>query len=567
MTEERDPEDKSVVLGVGDRKGLKDKIRDIYRRGRTKKGQEVRIIPPPEMELTNEIIVNSKEVDDERDASQSTEESDIELVSGENRSHRLLDMKLFERLKKHPVIGERPTTKEEEDEGNSLLTTLDEESHGLVDGTSTVNGAIMPGADQESVTETTSGSVRNYYPTTQRTNTEAVGSDLTLSADVLEDDLETTTNPPPSAPVPTEPAKPTLRITQKNKINVTPIAEPEPTTEPEPEPQTTDGSDTFPDHEFIKDPVQVLDSNSDKSEALKLVPKQEPDNIEPEPETESPNPEPESEPEPEVEPESTTEPEPQPEPVTTDFPRIKIKTASTTPHTTPLPPAPEEPSRPPPMTPADARVGFLDFVSTVDNTVMHFTLSSPEKDESQLLTSYPVAPTRPPRPVRPTPPPLAPVEKVTPTPAVISSSPPAGASTYYPTRIEPTSVTPPDDSSSKISGKVTNEVETDVKATTTPLDNIGGNVLATDGQAQQKVDGDATTLIPEQESTTTTTTTTTTLKPTSELSFQEKLRRRFQKFRQSTVSRIPSKLMSFTLLGSVFLLLVISRLTSMIYNG
>ena len=195
MTEERDTEDKSVVLGVGDRKGLKDKIRDIYRRGRTKKGQEVRIIPPPEMELTNSIIVNSKEVDDERDASQSTEESDIELVSGENRSHRLLDMKLFERLKKHPVMGERPTTKEEEDEGNSLLTTVDEESHGLVDGTSTVNGAIMPGADQESVTETTSGSVRNYYPTTQRTNTEAVGSDLTLSADVLEDDLETTTPP------------------------------------------------------------------------------------------------------------------------------------------------------------------------------------------------------------------------------------------------------------------------------------------------------------------------------------------------------------------------------------
>ena len=287
------------------------------------------------MELTNEIIVNSKEVDNERDASQSREESDIEIVSGENRSHRLLDMKLFERLKKHPVMGERPT-KEEEEEGNSLLTmVVDEESDGLVDGTSTVNSPIMPGADQDSVTETTSGSVRNYYPTTQRTNTEAVGSDLTLSADVLEDDLETTTNPPPSAPLPTAPAKPTLRITQKNRINVTPIAEPEPTTEPEPEPEKTV---TFLDHEFIKDPVQVLDNNSDRSEDLKLVPIHEPDNIEeePEPETEAPNPEPESEPEsdvepePEVEPESTHEPELQPEPVTTNFPRIKIKTASTT---------------------------------------------------------------------------------------------------------------------------------------------------------------------------------------------------------------------------------------------
>ena len=259
MTEARDPEDKSVVLGVGDRKGLKDKIRDIYRRGRNKKGKEVRIIPPPEMELTNQIIVNSKEVDDDRDASQSREESDIELVSGENRSHRLLDMKLFERLKKHPVMGERPT-KEEEEEGNSLLTrVVDEESNGLVDGTSTVNSPIMPaGADQESVTETTSGSARNYYPSTQRTNTEAVGSDLTLSAgdtEPEEDDLGTTTNPPPSAPVPTAPVKPTLRITQKNRINVTPIAEPEPTTEPEPEPETTSDSVTFLDHEFIKDPA------------------------------------------------------------------------------------------------------------------------------------------------------------------------------------------------------------------------------------------------------------------------------------------------------------------------
>ena len=79
VTEARDPEDKSVVLGVGDRKGLKDKIRDIYRRGRNKKGKEVRIIPPPEMELTNQIIVNSKEVDDDRDASQSREESEIEI--------------------------------------------------------------------------------------------------------------------------------------------------------------------------------------------------------------------------------------------------------------------------------------------------------------------------------------------------------------------------------------------------------------------------------------------------------------------------------------------------------
>ena len=492
------------------------------------------------MELTNEIIVNSKEVDNERDASQSREESDIEIVSGENRSHRLLDMKLFERLKKHPVMGERPT-KEEEEEGNSLLTmVVDEESDGLVDGTSTVNSPIMPGADQESVTETTSGSVRNYYPTTQRTNTEAVGSDLTLSADVLEDDLETTTNPPPSAPLPTAPVKPTLRITQKNRINVTPIAEPEPTTEPEPEPETTV---TFLDHEFIKDPVQVLDNNSDRSEDLKLVPIHEPDNIEeePEPETEAPNPEPESEPEsdvepePEVEPESTPEPELQPEPVTTNFPRIKIKTASTTPHTTPLPPAQE----PAPMTPADARVGFLDFVSTVDNTVMHFTLSSPEKDESHLLTSYP-APTRPPRPIRPTPPPLAPVEEVTPTPAVISSSPPPGASTYYPTRIEPTSVTPPDESSSKISHieKVTKEVVRTVPTTTTQSDSIRGNTLATDGQLQHKVD--ATTLVPEQESPSTTTT-TTTLKPVAELSFQEKLRRRFQKFRQSTVSRLVIK--------------------------
>ena len=114
VTEERgDREDKSVVLGVGDRKGLKDKIRDIYRRGRTKKGQEIRIIPPPEMELTNQIIVNSKEVDDDGDASQSTEEGDdAEIVSGENRSHRLLDMKLFERLKKHPVLQETPTKEE-----------------------------------------------------------------------------------------------------------------------------------------------------------------------------------------------------------------------------------------------------------------------------------------------------------------------------------------------------------------------------------------------------------------------------------------------------------------------
>lgn len=536
MTEERDPEDKSVVLGVGDRKGLKDKIRDIYRRGRTKKGQEVRIIPPPEMELTNEIIVNSKEVeDDEGDASQSREESDIEIVSTENRSHRLLDMKLFERLKKHPVMGERPAKKkEEEEEGNSLHTMVEmeeEESNGLVDGT--VNSPIMPaaGADQESVTETTSGSARNYYPTTQRTNTEqTVGSD----SDVLEEDnLETTTNPPPSAPVPTAPVKPTLRITQKNKINVAPVAEPEPTTETEPEPENINsGSDTFLDHEFIKDPAQVLDS--EKSEDLKLVPTHEP-----QPETEMPNPEPESQPEPENEPEPEIEPEPetQPEAVTTKFPRIKIKTASTTPHTTPLPPE---------MTPADARVGFLDFVSTVDNTVMHFTLSSPEKDESQLLTTYPVSPpTRPPRPVRPTPPPLAPVEEeVTPTPAVISSSPlRPGASTYYPTRIEPTSVTPPDDSSSKILHiqRVSHEAGRDIKTLLTTTTPSSEHIVETDEEPQQKVE--TTALIPEEDSTTstkttsTTSTTTTTLKPEAQLSFQEKLRRRFQKFRQSSVSR------------------------------
>merc|ERR1719237_84243 len=126
-------------------------------------------------------------------------------------------------------------------------------------------------------------------------NTEAVGSDLTLSAGDTEpedDDLETTTNPPPSAPVPTAPVKPTLRITQKNRINVTPIAEPEPTTEPEPEPETTSDSVEFLDHEFIKDPAQVLDGNSHKSEDLKLVPIQESDDIEeePEPEPEAPNP-------------------------------------------------------------------------------------------------------------------------------------------------------------------------------------------------------------------------------------------------------------------------------------
>ena len=112
VSEEEQTKDKGVVLGVGDRRGLKDKIRDIYRRGRTKKGKELRIIPPPEMELTNEITVNSKEEDDDRDASQSKEESDIEIVSsGENRSHRLLDMKLFERLKKHPVLEDK-TSKE-----------------------------------------------------------------------------------------------------------------------------------------------------------------------------------------------------------------------------------------------------------------------------------------------------------------------------------------------------------------------------------------------------------------------------------------------------------------------
>ena len=528
VTEERgDREDKSVVLGVGDRKGLKDKIRDIYRRGRTKKGQEIRIIPPPEMELTNQIIVNSKEVDDDGDASQSTEEGDdAEIVSGENRSHRLLDMKLFERLKKHPVLQETPT-KEEEEEGNSLLSkvaTPSEDEDGLVDGTSTVNSR-MPGADQESVTETTSGANRNYYPTTQRTNTKA----STLSADVPEDDLETTTNPPPSAPLPTAPAKPTLKITQKNRINVTPIAEPEPTTEPEPEPETTSDSVEFLDHEFIKDPAQVLDGNSHKSEDLKLVPIQESDDIEeePEPEPEAPNPEPEAEPETTPEPELQPEPESKPEPATTNFPRIKIKTASTTPHTTPLPPAQE----PPPMTPADARVGFLDFVSTVDNTVMHFTLSSPEKDESQLLTSYP-APTRPPRPARPTPPPpRAPVEKVTPTPAIISSSPPLDASAYYPTRIQPTSVTSPDKSSRKIPlvEKVTTDAVRDVK--TVPITTTSSN-----NSGKEEVEG--TTKVPEEESIPTTTTSRiTTAKTEAELTFQEKLRRRFQKFRQSTVSK------------------------------
>ena len=78
VSEEEQTKDKGVVLGVGDRRGLKDKIRDIYRRGRTKKGKELRIIPPPEMELTNEITVNSKEEDDDRDASQSKEERTFE---------------------------------------------------------------------------------------------------------------------------------------------------------------------------------------------------------------------------------------------------------------------------------------------------------------------------------------------------------------------------------------------------------------------------------------------------------------------------------------------------------
>ena len=46
-------------------------------------------------------------------------------------------------------MGDRPT-KEEEEEGNSLLSkVVDKESNGLVDGTSTVNSPIMPaGADQ-----------------------------------------------------------------------------------------------------------------------------------------------------------------------------------------------------------------------------------------------------------------------------------------------------------------------------------------------------------------------------------------------------------------------------------
>ena len=552
VVEEEQTKDKGVVLGVGDRRGLKDKIRDIYRRGRTKKGKELRIIPPPEMELTNEITVNSKEEDDNRDASRSKEESDIEIVSsGENRSHRLLDMKLFERLKKHPVL-EDASSKEDEDNGNSLSTQVaspaeDEDGDGgLVDGTSTVD-SLLPGADQESVTETTSGSARNYYPTTQRTNTKGANQpNPTLSTDVLDTELETTTNPPPSAPVPTSQAKPTHRITQKNKIESTPNAEPEPTVEPEPEPETT----TISDHEFIKDPSQVLENDSDKSEALKLVPISDPVDFEakPDPENESaPNPEPESEPEATPEPETTPEPESEPEPPKTDLPRLKIKTSST-PQTTPL--APPEETAPPatsPMTPADARVGFLDFVSTVDNTVMHFTLSSPEKDEAHLLTTYPVSPTRPPRPLRPTPPPIAPIEEVTPTPVIITSSPPPlGTSAYYPTNIQPTSVIPQEEIPSKKSHDQILTPEDDrhldvVLSTRTPSRTFGRNFSPT----KEQLEGDNTTFVPKAESssssttapttTSTSRTTSRTTKPEAELSFQEKLKRRCQKIRQSTV--------------------------------
>ena len=244
------------------------------------------------------------------------------------------------------------------------------------------------------------------------------------------------------------------------------------------------------------------------------------------------------------EPEPESEPESEPEPPTTDLPRLKIKTSST-PQTTPL--APPEETAPPatsPMTPADARVGFLDFVSTVDNTVMHFTLSSPEKDEAHLLTTYPVSPTRPPRPLRPTPPPIALIEEVTPTPVIISSSPPPlGTSAYYPTNIQPTSVIPQEEIPSKKSHDQILTPEDDrhldvVLSTKTPSRTFVSNFSST----KEELEGDNTTFVPKAESSSTAPTTTSTsrttsrtTKPEAELSFQEKLRRRFQKFRQSTV--------------------------------
>ena len=78
-------------------------------------------------------------------------------------------------------------------------------------------------------------------------------------------------------------------------------------------------------------------------------------------------------------------------------------------------------------------------------------------------------------------------------------------------------------------------------STRTPSRTFGRNFSPT----KEELEGDNTTFVPKAESSSTAPTTTTTsrttsrtTKPEAELSFQEKLRRRFQKFRQSTVRRL-----------------------------
>ena len=142
-----------------------------YRRGRTRHGEsEVKL--PPEMELSNQILVTSKEGGVGESASREVEEDAEEVeVAAESRNHRLLDRKLFQRLKKHPKLAGRLRKKEEEEEEeNNISALLSSSTDNDEDLVSTVSSANRPGANRpgkpvstEAVTETSHELGTGYY--------------------------------------------------------------------------------------------------------------------------------------------------------------------------------------------------------------------------------------------------------------------------------------------------------------------------------------------------------------------------------------------------------------------
>ena len=590
-----DREEKALT-NSGDRRDLKHRIRDIYRSGRTRGQEGRRLVVPPEMELTSEINVASKE-EEEDNHLQSDGGDDVEQITkaGFSRDHRLLDRKLFQRLKKHPMLGGRARDDEDETAGNSVSTqgiehASEKESGDDLAAAVAAANIVTPTVDPESVTETTSESESNYRLTTQ-TTVNPLPSNPEVSR-------QTTANPLPSIPAPTAPARPTspnlhrgviqrLEMSTENNQKKVSEDDDEPAPEPESEPEVSleTKSESLEKQKFESE--STVKSNLEPRRKHEQTPEPEPTQ-EPEP-TPEPNktPEPEPTPEPETnsyqapeailetEPEPTTEPTSDPEPIFEDILEhesniesnfiteknplnlsfeintdndIRERTSSISIPSTPhisfsqkerIPQDHLAPSSPllksdiilqslPELNTSHSRVGFLDFVTTVGDTVMHFTLSSPEVNQASLLTSYPVAPLVLPSQSITTNRPI-----ITASP-VISSSPPTNTA-YYPDVIRPTAAqTTKSISQETSSSSVKVPTQEPPTRPTRPTRPARVQLRNTPSPSQ---DSDTK----ETEDSTETDDSITTLRPDKRLTFQEKLLLKFKKFRKSPVAKVLSR--------------------------